>query len=261
MNFPHLNTYAFFGENRFLVDIEHEVEPNKEKIKLYISSNYEDLPSQIRNVTQLQTKISCRLTYKSISTNESSIELDLNDFLGNVEIDSQLIAIQNTSLKITNCIDSFYNDNYIITKGQILTSIKTQTFYVASQKISTDNIVDIRCNKDQIDEYVIKYNQDIIQIQLSNERVYKIFSKLQYENSELAFSLVPSIAIYAALTSIEDVEDVLGWRWFNTLKKLLNKENEYFEDLKSDDLLNLVQNELGFSGTLTKGLLKLYDNN
>lgn len=255
-NFPTINSTKIFGKKALNIDFKFNDLDDFIEITVITSKNHV-LSNQLERINII-TVITCNATYFNYTTTELKFKIKKENLFGRVEVKPMVSIVAAGTFQITEAIDEFYNDEFIVDKGEIISDFNSYFFNIDDENQDSDTIVKFNFNENQVKPLDLILDDDIILISFGDKVLFQYMEELEKRNPELAFSILPATAILSALEYIKNENFSYKERgWFQKIENELNQEYDDIADLEefnSEQTFDIVFNKLFLSGKLKQGL-------
>lgn len=261
-NFPAINSSKIFGEKALVVNVDFK--DSDDYVEIEVEYNNEHALNRHQERITLTTVVTCYATFFNYTTSELKFKIGKEELFGRVEV--KVICSFNSSgvIQITDAIDTFYNDSFIVEKGEIISDFTSYYFNINDENEGSETIVKFNYNKSQIDYIDIRFDLDIILVTFNDKDLFDIMIRLNDENPDLAISILPATAIISSLEYIKDdnvsYEDK-GWYQKIEDELQLNYGNVNLKSLNPEETFKTVFNKLFLIDKLKIGLNRYYYGN
>ena len=202
---------------------------NQKQLRIEVETYLQEPTLRIAVIEQ-RAKIklieACRETYftKSfdIGVDMDTVELDVDDLHGRVELTLFVIAQKDFELTSTNFHPDFDGAKFDIITGNILAQSLTQEVYIHKEFFrNARSIISIAANDSLSDgDYIVSLDSDYIEISMNSNLNAKINGLLETKGSEPIEALnsifVP--AVTHALYELNEREELADYKWAQVLK-------------------------------------------
>ena len=216
---------------------------NPKRLRIEVETYLQEPTLKIAVIEQrakIKLIVACRETYftKSfdINVDMDTIELDVDDLHGRVELTLFVIAQKEFKLTSANFHPDFDGAKFDIVKGNILAQSFTQEVFIHKEFFrNARSIISIATNDSLSDgDYIVSLDSDYIEISMNSDLNAKINGLLETKGSEPVEALnsifVP--AVTHALYELNERNELADYKWAQVLKMQLEtiKSNQPMRD-------------------------------
>ena len=223
--------YQDKNENFIIIKLEND--------SLKLDSYYKKLIQE--NKVFIDWKLVCDSTFLQRYPKDNVIKIKDTDISKKCEIFYSLVCLEDFNLEPNESFNQFFNRNYNIKKGMILSAERKEIFWANDDNIqSYADFIKIEVNNAVDAEYLhVNFDNDIIIITTNDEDLKKDFeyydNKINYKliNRELLLSNIIINAIRRIGEAEEENSSVdVQFKWAEYLKKQIGIQEDELEDLK-----------------------------